>query len=151
MPGLNTRSFFARWRALHAASNPGLRKDRWEVDGVEWTKERHSFWGERYSFQFEVHRMAHRYGSRHGWALLVVIERWGVPTGRPACAKLIGAVVLPAPPSRYLPGCGSSKLAGKIPDCRLDRRIALCIGAAGSSIGVASPQEGFSGPRQQVC
>jgi hypothetical protein len=79
MPGLNTRSFFARWHALHAASNPGLRKDRWEVDGVEWTKERHSFWGERYSFQFEVHRMAHRYGSRHGWALLVVIERWWGP------------------------------------------------------------------------
>jgi len=77
---LNSRSFFARWQALHAASNPGLLKDRWQFDGVIWTKERHNFWGERYSFQLEVHRLEQAAGTgKPGWTLLVVIERWWGP------------------------------------------------------------------------
>lgn len=79
MRGLNSRSFFARWQALHAASNPGLLSDRWEVDGVEWTKERHAYWGSAYSCQFEVHRMVRPGGAGTGWTLLVVVERWWGP------------------------------------------------------------------------
>lgn len=77
MRGLNSRSFIARWQALYAASNPGLAKDRWEIDGVEWVKERHARWGEHYSYQFEIHRLEHR--AKPGWTLLVVTERWWGP------------------------------------------------------------------------
>ena len=76
MRGLSSSAFFARWQAIYAASNPGHLKDRWSVDGVVWVKERHYFWGERYSFQVEVHRLEHRGAERSQWALLVVIERW---------------------------------------------------------------------------
>jgi hypothetical protein len=76
---LNSRTFFWQWRAVYAASNPGLHRDRWEVDGVLWTRERHSFWGERYSVHLEVHRLEHRQGVGADWQLLVVTERWWGP------------------------------------------------------------------------
>jgi len=76
MPSLNSRSFFFQWRAVYARSNPGLNRDRWEIDGVSWTRERHSFWGERYSLQLEIHRLEHRQRANVDWQLLVVTERW---------------------------------------------------------------------------
>lgn len=79
MRGLNSRAFVSQWQALYAASNPGLLKDRWEVGGVAWTRERHAFWGGAYSFQFEIHRMEHWSGSNSSWVLLVVVERWWGP------------------------------------------------------------------------
>jgi hypothetical protein len=76
MRGLNNRSFFARWQVLYARSNPGLTKDRWEVDGCDWSKERHSYWGKHYSYQFEVHRLQRQSRGKSDWVLLVIIERW---------------------------------------------------------------------------
>jgi hypothetical protein len=76
MRGLNSRSFLSQWRTLCAHSNPSHLKDRWQVDGVEWTRERHSHWGEHYSLQLEVHRLDHRWGNRLDWRILVVVERW---------------------------------------------------------------------------
>lgn len=79
MRGLNSASFFRFWQAIYAASNPGLTADHWRVDGVEWVKERHYYWGDQYSFQVEAHRLEYKESAKPGWLLLVVIERWWGP------------------------------------------------------------------------
>jgi hypothetical protein len=79
MPGLNSRTFFWRWQALYAATNPGRDKERWEVDGALWTKERHAYWGGGYSFQLEIHRLERRSGAKLEWQILVATERWWGP------------------------------------------------------------------------
>jgi len=79
MRGLHSHSFFWEWQAVYASSNPGHRKDRWEIDGVDWTKERHAYWSDQYSVQLEVHRMEYKPADRLEWQLLVVIERWWGP------------------------------------------------------------------------
>lgn len=76
MPGLHTRNFFWQWHAVYAASNPGLGKDRWQVEDVSWTKERHAYWGENYSLQLEVHRLERKSGGKVDWQIMVVTERW---------------------------------------------------------------------------
>lgn len=76
MRGLHTRSFFWQWQAVYASSNPGQRRDRWQVDGVDWTKERHAGWADQYSFQLEIHRLERRRGDKLEWQLLVVVEHW---------------------------------------------------------------------------
>jgi hypothetical protein len=79
MRGLNSASFQRNWNSIYDGSNPGHKTDRWRVDGVEWIKERHYYWGERYSFQVETHRLTHDDSAKPGWTLLVVIERWWGP------------------------------------------------------------------------
>ena len=79
MRHLNSRSFFLQWNLLCAETNPGQRKDRWQVDGVDWAKERHSYWGEHYSMHLDVHRLTYRRGSKTDWELLVVTEQWWGP------------------------------------------------------------------------
>jgi len=79
MRGLHNRSFFWQWQEAYDVSNPGHLKDRWEVDGVLWTKERHAYWGEPYSVQLEVHRLEHRNGAKVDWRMMVVTERWWGP------------------------------------------------------------------------
>jgi hypothetical protein len=79
MRGLNSHSFFWQWEAVYAASNPGHLQDRWTVDGVDWIKERHAYWGDQYSVQLEVHRLVYRRNNKLEWQLLVVIERWWGP------------------------------------------------------------------------
>ncbi|HUK09006.1 MAG TPA: hypothetical protein VLX09_14120 [Stellaceae bacterium] len=76
MRNLNSRSFVWAWQALYGASNPNHLKDHWRVDGVEWRKERHAYWGVDYSVQHEVHRLEYRHGNKQDWELLVVVERW---------------------------------------------------------------------------
>ena len=76
MRNLNSRSFFWAWQTLYGASNPGHLKEHWRVDGVEWRKERHAYWGLHYSVQHEVHRLEHRNGDKNDWELLIVVERW---------------------------------------------------------------------------
>jgi len=79
MANLNSRSFFWQWQNLYAASNPGYLKNHWQVDDVDWTKEGHSYWGEQYSVQFEIHRLEYRPAKAAEWTLLVVVERWWGP------------------------------------------------------------------------
>lgn len=79
MRGLNNRSFFWQWQTVYASSNPGHQKDRWKIDGVDWTKERHAYWGDQYSVSLEVHRLEYRRNDNVEWQLLVVIERWWGP------------------------------------------------------------------------
>jgi hypothetical protein len=76
MSSLNSHAFFRQWQMLYDASNPDHLEDRWKVDGIDWTKERHAYWGENYSTQYEVHRLVHWEGRELAWQLLVVVERW---------------------------------------------------------------------------
>lgn len=76
---LNSRSFFLHWQMIYAASNPGQRKDSWHVDGANWVKERHSYWGEHHSVNFDVHRLEYRRGTKIEWQLLVILEQWWGP------------------------------------------------------------------------
>jgi hypothetical protein len=79
MRNLNSRSFFLQWQMLCAASNPGQRKDRWQVGAVDWTRERHSFCGVHYAASLDVHRLKHRSSGKIDWQLMVVIEQWWGP------------------------------------------------------------------------
>ena len=76
---LNNRAFFLQWELLYAATNPGYRKDQWDVGGVEWNKDRHSYWGEHYSVSLDVHRLICRQKGGGAWQLLVVAETWWGP------------------------------------------------------------------------
>jgi hypothetical protein len=76
MKGVRDRRFLPAWRALYDSSNPGRTKDRWVVDGVEWTRARHSLFGAEHSFQLEIHSLVHPGSGARGWSLLVVVEHW---------------------------------------------------------------------------
>ena len=97
MRSLNSRAFFLRWQNLYASSNPGHLKERWEVGGVEWNRDRHSYFGATYSVQFDVHRLEHRSGGQIDWLLLVVTEHWWGPDRATAirnsywCRAVIGS------------------------------------------------------------
>ena len=76
MSSLHSHSFFWQWQTLYASSNPGHLKDRWKIDGVDWSRERHIYWSDQYSMHLEVHRLERKSGDKLEWQLLVVIERW---------------------------------------------------------------------------
>ena len=79
MKGLRDSRFLPRWHRVYAATNPGLTRDSWEVDGVAWRRQRHSHWSAEYSFQLEVHILDRQGGPRSGWTLLVIVEHWWGP------------------------------------------------------------------------
>jgi hypothetical protein len=76
MRGVHDRSFMALWHRLLSATNPGAGSDSWRVDDVCWTRHRHSYWGDDYSFQIESHALELGDNHRPAWTLWVVIERW---------------------------------------------------------------------------
>lgn len=86
MRSLNSRSFLWQWRSIYASSNPSQVGDRWEVDGVSWSRERHNYWSGRYSVQLEIHWLEHGQGDRPDWKLMVVTERWWGPA-RDTCIR----------------------------------------------------------------
>ena len=79
MKGMRDSRLIQRWRAIYDATNPGRSKDKWIVDGVEWSRTRHSCFAGELSFQLEIHSLAQRSSGRAGWCLLVVIEHWWGP------------------------------------------------------------------------
>ena len=56
------------------ATNPGLKMIRWDVAGVLWRCDRHSYRGQAYAFQCNTHTL--EYKGRKPWALLYVDETW---------------------------------------------------------------------------
>ena len=76
MRNVHDRNFMTVWHRLLNATNPGLTADSWSVDGVDWLRTRHSYWGHRYSFQVESHILTAAGDKREAWSLWVVIERW---------------------------------------------------------------------------
>ncbi len=54
----------------------GLGKHKWEARGVECILDRHSYYGEMYSFDVEVLHLRLRVATRVKWQLYLVGEFW---------------------------------------------------------------------------
>lgn len=88
MKSLNSRAFLAAWRMMCNASNPGLTRDRWTCDDVDWVRETHAFTGPEIAFRVETHTLTLKRRDRVAWSLLVVVEHWWVP-GKTAALKSV--------------------------------------------------------------
>ena len=71
---LGDTKFFNLFALLASTSNPDRTRDRWEVSGVTWTRERTTRAGPDYFFQIEVHILRH--SGRRGWTLIAGHETW---------------------------------------------------------------------------
>jgi hypothetical protein len=74
MKNLSGPSFYRLFDLLVSMTNPGLKLARWEVDGVDWERQRHSFTGPSHGFGVEIFTLT-RSGT-HGWVLMVIKEYW---------------------------------------------------------------------------
>jgi hypothetical protein len=74
LKSLSDSRFFNCLARLQADSNGVPTVDQWQVDGVNWHRERHSHWGRDYSYQFECQTLIA--ASPRPWRLLVVTETW---------------------------------------------------------------------------
>ena len=67
-------SFFRTFDYVVGLANPGLKLDRFVIDGITWTRERHSFAGQAYGFALDVFTGVCPGAS--GWTVTVVKEYW---------------------------------------------------------------------------
>jgi hypothetical protein len=74
MKRLGDPSFFYFFDRMVSGNDPDFRLDRWTLDGVTWTREKHSYAGQTHSFMNEV--FSGVCSGRDGWSLLVVKEHW---------------------------------------------------------------------------
>jgi hypothetical protein len=73
---MNIHRITRYWEALYTAHDPGQSGDCWEMDGVRWSRERHSFWSASHSLVIEFHSLTRPPPKR--WHFIVVKERyWG--------------------------------------------------------------------------
>jgi len=70
---LGDNAFFNLFSRLAAASNRDRDRDQWEVEGVQWRRQRHVHWS-ALSFQIVTHELERK--SRRPWKLLLVHETW---------------------------------------------------------------------------
>ncbi|OIQ84575.1 hypothetical protein GALL_336130 [mine drainage metagenome] len=64
------------WQALYSRYASGQSRERWELDGVIWSRQRHVYWSDVYSFRLEFHTLTNQRSKL--WQLLVVKELyWG--------------------------------------------------------------------------
>jgi len=75
MKGFNDTRFANAFGRLHMAANPGLKSYRWETDGVEWARTRHSHHGPHYTYQCETFVLT-RTGAKAPWVFLYIAETW---------------------------------------------------------------------------
>ena len=75
MANLSSANFLRHWRQLYTRSNPKFLLDRWTVEDVDWTRQRHAFWSDGISFQIEHHVMTRAAGRKLQWRLLVTTEQ----------------------------------------------------------------------------
>jgi len=71
---LGDTKFFNLYALVAARSNPGAKRDVWQVGQVVWTREHSSRQGAHYAFRIETD-VLQRSGSR-GWTLLAGREMW---------------------------------------------------------------------------
>jgi hypothetical protein len=76
MTKLNSRGVLDRWQIVQRATIPGAECENWQVDGVDWRRQRHAFAGGGYSFAVEIHRLACARPGKSSWSLMVVVEHW---------------------------------------------------------------------------
>jgi hypothetical protein len=67
-------TFFRLFDLLLGASNPGLKRSNWTLDGVDFERERHSFTGSKHGLVIEIFTLTR--GGRRGWSLMVTKEYW---------------------------------------------------------------------------
>jgi hypothetical protein len=67
-------SFFRVIDLLVSQTNPGLRRSAWTHDGVDFSRERHSFNCPTHGLAIDILRLSH--SGRRGWSLMVVKEYW---------------------------------------------------------------------------
>lgn len=83
MKGARDSHVLRHWEALLLRTDPGPASDSWIVDGVAWSRQRHTYWGLAHSFRIEAHTLAR--GGIRAWRLLVVKEtHWGCDRGEAA-------------------------------------------------------------------
>jgi len=71
---LGDSKFFNLFALVAAHTNPGGKRDAWQIGPVTWTKEHTDHKGARYSFRIETN-ILQRPGVR-GWTLLACREFW---------------------------------------------------------------------------
>lgn len=77
MRGVNDKNFFNSWQILYRATCPNAAQSHWQVDDVDWHKERHSFFADSYAMSIDVHLLRRRRPNATGsWKLMIVIENW---------------------------------------------------------------------------
>jgi hypothetical protein len=67
-------SFFRLFDLMVGAANPGLKRSRWTLDGVEFEREKHSFLGPKHGVAIEIFTLTR--AGRRGWTLMVTKEYW---------------------------------------------------------------------------
>jgi hypothetical protein len=72
--GFANASFFRLFDLMLSTTNPGSRRSRWTVDGVDLEHERHSFTGQAHGFAIEIVTLTR--AGRRGWTLMVIKEYW---------------------------------------------------------------------------
>ena len=83
MKGMRDGPVLRHWEALLARTDPGPAQDSWAVDGVAWSRQRHTYWGLAHSFRIEAHTLAK--DAPRAWRLLVVREtHWGMDRSQAA-------------------------------------------------------------------
>lgn len=70
----NDAQFANRFSRVYIATNPGMKLSQWEVNGVSWHRDRHSYYGQAYAFRCDAHTLV--YKGRKPWAILYVDETW---------------------------------------------------------------------------
>ena len=76
MKNFTSPSFFRLFDLLMSTHNPGFKRSKWTLDGVDCGRERHSFTGQQYGFSVEIFTFS-RVGKR-GWTLMIVKEHWWI-------------------------------------------------------------------------
>lgn len=66
-------AFFLLFEGILRNDRPKDEPGRWEVSGVSWQYERHSYESADYGFVVETYEIT---SVRKGWSLLVVKENW---------------------------------------------------------------------------
>jgi hypothetical protein len=67
-------SFFRLFDMLLSTTNAGFKHSQWTWNGVDFSRERHSFTGPRHSLSVEIFMLTRE--GRHGWTLMVTKECW---------------------------------------------------------------------------
>jgi hypothetical protein len=76
MKNFTSPSFFRLFDLLMSTHNPGFKRSKWVLDGVDCTRERHSFTGQQYGFSVEIFTFTR--AAKRGWTLMVVKEYWWI-------------------------------------------------------------------------
>jgi len=74
MKSFNDTFFSNRFTRVSMATCPAPQINSWEVAGTTWRRDRHSYYGQTYSFQCDVYTVTH--AGRKSWSLLQVVETW---------------------------------------------------------------------------